>query len=160
VILCLALCACAVPATTPGFRDPGRAIYSSAVLAPRQIAGSWVQVADFASKPGCRAAAVTIRPAGPGLEVAGHLCLAGRQMAVSGPLVPVGPGRFALSGLADPLWVLWADADVRTLVLGTPSGRFGMILNREAGLPRDRATAAREVLAWNGYDLERLQIIP
>ena len=37
-------------------------------------------------------------------------------------------GRFALDGLDEPLWVLWADADMRTLVIGTPSGRLGFIL--------------------------------
>ena len=74
--------------------------------------------------------------------------------------MPVGPGRFALAGWPDPIWVLWADADLRTLVLGTPSGRFGMIFNRDGALPADRLTAARAVLAWNGYDLDRLRLSP
>jgi apolipoprotein D and lipocalin family protein len=54
-------------------------------------------------------------------------------------------------------WVLWVDADYRTLVVGTPSGSFGIILNRTADLPPDRLAAARDVLAWNGYDLTRLR---
>ena len=94
-----------------------------------------------------------------GLRIDAVVCLAGQPATLAGELTQIGPGRFALPGLADPLWVLWADTDVRTIVIGTPSGRFGMILNREAHLPPDRMTAAREVLAWNGYDLDRLHLI-
>ena len=46
---------------------------------------------------------------------------------------------------------------MRTLVIGTPSGEMGFILNRDGRLPADRLAAAREILEWNGYDLERLQ---
>jgi apolipoprotein D and lipocalin family protein len=53
--------------------------------------------------------------------------------------------------------VLWADADYRTLVIGTPDGSFGFILNR-GGFPADRLKAAREILAWNGYDLTQLVV--
>jgi apolipoprotein D and lipocalin family protein len=54
-------------------------------------------------------------------------------------------------------WLLWVDADLRTLVIGTPAGQFGMILNRDPVLPPDRAAAARDILAWAGYDLRRLR---
>lgn len=57
-----------------------------------------------------------------------------------------------------PIWVLWVDEGYRTMALGTPSGRFGMILERGAGpTPSDRNAAAREILAWNGYALQRLR---
>jgi apolipoprotein D and lipocalin family protein len=75
-----------------------------------------------------------------------------------------GPGRLRLAG-ADPAglgaewWVLWVDDGYRTLVVGTPSGAFGMILNRTADLPPDRLRAAREVLEWNGYDLGQLRTV-
>lgn len=154
----LALAACAAPPPVTGFRDPAAPIYSSAVLDAAGLAGDWRQVGDFAATPGCEAALQFV-PGGAGLRAEGALCLAGQLQPVSGLLVPVGPGRFALAGLPDPLWVLWADGDLRTLVLGTPSGRFGMILNRGGALPPDRLTAARDVLEWNGYDVERLQII-
>jgi apolipoprotein D and lipocalin family protein len=54
-------------------------------------------------------------------------------------------------------WVLWADVGYRTLAIGTPSGRFGFILNRGGDLPADRMRAAREVLEWNGYGIGRLR---
>ena len=56
-----------------------------------------------------------------------------------------------------PWWVLWADTDYRTLVIGTPSGAFGFVLNRGGLLPEDRLRSAREVLAWNRYDLALLR---
>ncbi len=153
-----ALAACAAPAPIEGFRDPDRKIYSSAVFDFAQLAGTWAQAADFAANPGCLARGVRFAPAGSGVRIEGQLCLAGRPVALAGPLTPTGPGRFAVPGVADPLWVLWADADLRSLVIGTPSGRFGFILNRDGILPRDRLTAASDVLAWNGYDLDRLRL--
>lgn len=153
----LALAACAASPPVTGFRDPAAPIYSSAVFDPAGLSGDWVQVADFAASSGCSAPGLRFVSAGAVQRADGALCIAGQRRAVAGPLVPAGPGRFTLAGLQGPVWVLWADADLRTLVLGTPSGRFGMILNRDGSLPADRLTAAREVLAWNGYDLDRLQ---
>ena len=60
-------------------------------------------------------------------------------------------------GIGAEWWVLWVDADYRTLAVGTPDGRFGFILNRDGALPPDRLAAAREILEWNGYDLARLR---
>ena len=53
--------------------------------------------------------------------------------------------------------MLWADADYRTLVIGTPNGRLGFILNRGA-ISADRLVAAWEILDWNGYDLRQLRV--
>ena len=156
----LALSSCAAPRAVVTFRDPQQPIYSSAVLNPASIIGVWSQVAHFAERPGCLATGVRFSMSGPGLRMDGQLCLAGKPTTVAGPMAPVGPGRFAQTGVSDAIWVLWADTDVRTLVLGTPSGVFGMILNRDDALPADRLTAAREILAWNGYDLDRLHLNP
>ena len=71
-----------------------------------------------------------------------------------GQLRPVGKAEAPLDRT---WWVLWVDADLRTLVLGTPDGSFGVILNRDARLPADRRTAARDILRWNGYDLSLLR---
>lgn len=161
IALCalLVLVGCAAPPPVTGFRDPATPIYSSAVFDAAGLVGDWRQVGDFAVVPGCAAAGVRFVP-GAAVRIEGQLCLAGQRQTIAGPLVPMGPGRFAVAGIADPLWVLWADGDLRTLVLGTPSGRFGLVLNRDRALPGDRLTAARDVLAWNGYDLGRLRISP
>ncbi|NNL17124.1 MAG: hypothetical protein HKP37_00115, partial [Boseongicola sp.] len=49
------------------------------------------------------------------------------------------------------------DTHYRTAVVGTPAGRSGWILNREPTIPADRLKAARDILAFNGYDLSQLQ---
>jgi apolipoprotein D and lipocalin family protein len=148
---CLALAACATaPTTVTGFRAVDAPIYSAAALAPAQIAGDWRQVAGFASRGGgCTAGDLTFAPAAAGLAVSGSLCLDGKLVGIATLAQPSGPGRFSLAGQED-WWVLWVDSGYRTLAIGTPSGRFGFILDRGA-IPPDRLAAAREVFDFNGY---------
>ena len=135
----------------PGFRGDGQ-IYSSAVLEEGRLAGHWVQVAGFA---------VADLPCGPGEvdigggQIAWTLCLDGMRSG-AGAMVPGAAGRFAVAGM-EAWWLLWVDADYRTMVVGTPSGRFGFVLNREGDLPGDRVTAVRDILAFNGYDVGKLR---
>jgi apolipoprotein D and lipocalin family protein len=162
LVLLLAACAPA-PTRLDGFRTQGP-IYSNAVLVLTTLTGTWQQVAAFATKgrPGCRPGGAQIDRSATGLTVNARLCLNGRDTALSGPLAITGPGRLTPAKAASPLnrewWVLWADADLRTLVIGTPDGSFGFILNRGGPLPPDRLTAAREILDWNGYDTRRLAL--
>lgn len=75
-----------------------------------------------------------------------------------GAVLTIAPhGRLQADDL--PVWVLWVAEDHGTAVIGTPSGAFGRILNRGASIRPDRLNAAREVLAFNGYDLARLQSV-
>ena len=158
VLLLLAACAAPVPPTRP-YRDIAKPIYSSAVLQTGRLEGRWVQVAAFGpADGGCKPGGAEFSPGPGGLQATLRLCLGGSDVQSSGPLTPAGPGRFAVNGFAGPWWVLWADADLRTLVVGTPSGSFGFILNRDGALPADRLAAAREILDWNGYDLGQLRV--
>ncbi len=149
--------------TTTGYRATDRNIYSTAVVDAARLEGRWMQVADFAppGAAGCSATGVRVEP---GLALQADLCLGGRRTGYRGAAEVTGPGRLRLTA-ADPAgigaewWVLWVDADYRTLVVGTPDGRFGFVLNREAALPADRMRAAREILAWNGYDLSRMRTV-
>jgi apolipoprotein D and lipocalin family protein len=162
-LLLVAACGAPEPPAAVGFRNGAVPIYSNAVYEPGRIAGDWVQVAAFAAGEGagCAPGRVTVSGTAPALTVAGELCLDGERLAASGALEPVGPGRVrpasAEGVLAQDWWLLWVDVDYRTLVVGTPSGEFGFILDRSGSLPADRMAAAREVLDWNGYDLGRLK---
>lgn len=159
--LVLAACTPTVPPVALGrYRSPDAPMYSNAVLDGSRLIGRWVQVADFATKSGtCAPGGVEVSRGTTGLSVAYRLCLSGNLVQGAGAMTPDGPGRFAVPGQPGPWWVLWADADYRTLVIGTPNGRFGFILNRDGALPPDRLVAAREILDWNGYDLKRLQML-
>ncbi len=148
----LAACAPKPPAAT-AFRDAGAPIWSAAAFAPAQVAGTWRQVADFGASKACRDGAVEIVPVAGGLQLRGTLCLAGRAETVSGVAPLVGPGRLRVKG--EDWWVIWVDVGYRTLAIATPSGRFGIILDRGA-LPADRLAAAREIFDFNGYRTEAL----
>lgn len=166
IFLVLLVAACAGPAPLTGFRKGGP-IYSNAVLGPTDLVGDWQQVAAFAQNTArrCRAGQVELQSAANGLLASGRLCLNGQSMALSGVLTASGPGRFMPTGRVPPTlarewWVLWADTNLRTLVIGTPDGAFGFILNRGGPLPADRMTAAADILDWNGYDTRALRAMP
>lgn len=160
LLLLLAACA-APPARIDGFRSQGP-IYSNAVLDLTTITGEWTQVGAFASDGrSCRPGGADITRGASGLMVSARLCLNGSETGYRGPLAITGPGRLTPTAKAPaPLnrewWVLWADVDLRTLVIGTPDGSFGFILNRRGPISPDRLAAARDILDWNGYDVARL----
>ncbi|MBC7736452.1 MAG: lipocalin family protein [Candidatus Saccharibacteria bacterium] len=135
------------------FRNPDAPIYSSAVLEPDRMAGRWVQVAGFGNGAlTCGPGEVIIADG----EIRWSLCLDQPQNG-TGALVPGKQGRFGVADMQD-WWVLWVDGDYRTMVIGTPSGQFGFVLNREATLPADRARAVGDIFDFNGYDPGALQV--
>ena len=130
-------------------------LYSTADLPPSRLIGRWGQEAGFGQA--CRAAralGVEFTVQNNAVQVAYHLCINGRLQQGQGPLVGQ-QGRYQLPQLAMPIWVLWIDADNRSMAIGTPDGRLGMILSKDA-IPTDRLQAARDILAWNGYDLAKM----
>lgn len=60
-------------------------------------------------------------------------------------------------GAALELIVLWIDADFRTAALGSRDGSFAYIIDRAPSGGADRIAAAREILAFNGYDTGALK---
>lgn len=163
--LTFALAACGTGGKTrDGFRRD-TPIYSNAVLNLAQTQGRWSQVAGFSQQPDtdCRAGGASIIETATGLAILARLCLDGQALDVNSPLAITGPGRLTPTAkVPAPLdrawWVLWADTDLRTLVIGTPDGSFGFILNRNAPLTPDRLAAAKQVLVFNGYDTSRLHV--
>ena len=156
LLIPLLLAACVGAGTrVPGFRAPEAPIWSAAAFAPDRITGDWTQVAAYAARDGgCDGGALRFVPAATGqaitgLTVTGTLCLDGKPQRIDTTAWPSGPGRLALAGMED-WWVLWVDSGYRTLAIGTPSGRFGFVLDR-AALPADRLAAAREIFDFNGY---------
>lgn len=156
--LCIA-CAPAPPAPSASYRAAAVPIYSTAALPIARLVGQWRQVGGFgAAKPCAPAAeltpALTISASPQGAAQAQYdLCLGAQRLQGGGAVASAGAqGRYQIAGLSAPLWVLWIDEGNRSMALGTPDGTFGMILSKDP-IPADRLRAAREVLAWNGYDL-------
>jgi apolipoprotein D and lipocalin family protein len=156
LVLGVVLAGCVVPQPVAGFRKAGALIWSSAGFQSQRIAGTWNQVAGFSAgkTPGCAPGALRFDPDGAGLTVSGRLCLNGQVARIAGRVTPAGPGRLSVPGMAD-WWVIWVDADYRTLAIGTPDGRFGFVLDRGKIGP-DRMRAAAEIFDFNGYAKGRL----
>ncbi len=161
LLLAIALAACArPPAPVAGFRASATPIYSNATFDFARLPGTWTQAATFGAI--CPPGAVTITE---DQTLRARLCLDGAVQQVQGRIQPAGPGRFRVTGaahgpLAQEWWVVWVDTGYRTLAVGTPSGAFGFILNRDGPLPADRLTAAAEIFDFNGYDRTQLTNLP
>ena len=158
--LVLALAACARdPSPGVGFRTAGTPIYSNASFDFARLPGDWRQVATFGAACAPGGASIT-----PDQILRARLCLNGTEVPVQGRITPTGPGRFRIDGATGPLaqdwWIVWVDVGYRTLAIGTPSGGFGFILNRDGPVPSDRLTAAAEIFDFNGYDRSRLTPLP
>lgn len=151
------------------YRDTDVPIASKALFEPERYLGTWFEVARYPVpfEAGCAGVTAEYGALPDGKISVLNTCrtLDGAvRSTISGTAAVVGPGRLKVSfpsvpfGAAD-YWVLWTDADYRTAVVGAPNGRSGWILNREPTIPDDRLNAAREVLDFNGYDLDRLLIV-
>lgn len=149
----LAACLARTPDLPQGsYRPGGGQVYTSAAFDAGHLPGRWQQVAAFGPEGGCTAGGADFKPNG---TASFRLCLGGKDIKGAGPVTPTGPGRFAVAG--QEWFILWADGDYRTMVIGTPGGTFGFILNRGGTIPPDRMNAAREILEWNGYDMAAFQ---
>lgn len=146
-ILALVLASCA-PQAPEGFLKPGAVMRSIADFRQSGLDGQWIEVAGF---PRARCTPGSVDFSQDGTRTSAASCFLPMP---SGAVTPSGLGRFTVGG--QEYWVLWVDADYRTLVLGTPSGAFGAVLNRGGPIPPDRMRAAERVLDFNGYRVEAL----
>ena len=88
-----------------------------------------------------------------GLRVSGSaaLDLAGDyRTGAPGELVATRPG-------GQTLVVMWVDEDFETAAIGTVSGSFGAILDRDGVVPPDRAKAARDIMTFYGWNVRALE---
>lgn len=174
-LVVLAACAKPLPNEEVGglfevYRDTSVTIASKALFEPAKYLGTWYEVARYPVpfEVGCVGVTAEYGDLGNGVISVKNTCRSedgSVRSVIEGTATVVGPGRLKVAfpsvpfGAAD-YWVLWTDETYRTAVVGAPNGRSGWILNREPAIPPDRLKAAREVLDFNGYDLDRLLIVP
>ncbi|MEP1612305.1 MAG: hypothetical protein ABJL72_10325 [Roseobacter sp.] len=72
------------------------------------------------------------------------------RLGVPGELIPA-------DGSGEPLIVFWVDEDFETAAVGTKSGRFGALLDRDGNVPEDRAQAARDIFEFYGWNISALR---
>ena len=150
----LALALVAGCASTSGFRDNSAAISSTTRFDPARLAGRWVVRARFAGEEAPLLPAEVLFFTGPDGQIS-RLETHGVRPGGSFAVTQVAPGRLRAENGRE-YWLLWVDADWRSAAIGSPDGRFGWILSREATGGEDRLQAARDVFAWVGYDMARL----
>jgi len=177
-ILILGLAACeAKTAMAPPIRDPDARISSQVNVTADRLVGDWVvrvswpgvpNVLDYNvhrlkdTKSDDSTHTMKVQSVRDTLNLSGVEARAvGADEVRITPfetrLSVLGQGRFRpVAGTrfddAD-LWVLWMDADDRTVAIGTPGGSFGWIMDRQPTGGEDRITAAKDIMEWMGYDL-------
>jgi apolipoprotein D and lipocalin family protein len=149
------------------YRDVDTQISSKAVFEPARYFGVWHEVARFPVpfEAGCVGVTAEYGLRDDGLLSVLNICRnadGAEKSRIEGTAEIVGPGRLKVRFATVPFvaadyWVLWTDEDYRTAVVGAPNGRSGWILNRTPDVREDRFQAARDVLAFNGYDLSQLE---
>ncbi|WP_296425359.1 lipocalin family protein [Yoonia sp.] len=148
------------------YRDTDAPISSKAVFAPARYAGLWHEVARFPVffEAGCVGVTAEYGLRDDGTLSVLNICRnadGSERSRIAGTAEIVGPGRLKVRFASVPFaaadyWVLWTDDDYQTAVVGSPNGRAGWVLNRSPEIRSDRLNAARDVLAFNGYDVSRL----
>ncbi|MEM9785554.1 MAG: lipocalin family protein [Pseudomonadota bacterium] len=151
------------------YRDTEVPLASKAVFEPDRYLGLWYEVARYPVpfEAGCVGVTAEYGARDDGLISVLNICRNAdgtEKSRISGTAEIVGPGRLkvrfpSVPFVAADYWVLWTDEDYQTAVVGAPNGRSGWILNRTPSIPPDWLQAAKDILAFNGYDLSRLQEI-
>lgn len=173
LLLLLLLAACGrgpegEPTLLNVYRDTDATISSAALFDPARYLGTWHEVARYPVpfERGCSGVTAEYGALPDGGISVLNTCRdeAGAVVTtIRGRADVVGPGRLEvrLDGVpfAADYWVLWVAEDYGTAVVGAPDGRSGWILSRTPTIGDDRLAAAREVLDFNGYDTERLEIV-
>jgi apolipoprotein D and lipocalin family protein len=141
--------ACAAP-NAGGFRDPDAPLSASSRFDSAAFSGSWQIVESFGAAP---SGTITFA-AGEGdvVTVSGTRLrgVDGRfREGVPGELLPEGEGRPSLI-------VMWVDESGETAAIGTVSGSFGALIDRDGRVPPDKALAARAIFEFYGWDTSQI----
>lgn len=145
----MVLSACA-PSPPAGFRDTDRPIGATARFDKNAFSGDWLIVSRFEAPASGR---ITFGAEGDTLQVSSDAV-----PIINGPYREGVPGELLpLSEAQEPLIVMWVDADFETAAIGTASGSFGAVIDRDGALPADRVQAARDILEFYGWDTSALQ---
>ena len=151
------------------YRDTGVPMVARAGFEPARYLGLWHEVARYPVffEAGCEGVTAEYSAREDGLIGVFNTCRGPDGAVVStieGTAEVVGDGRLkvrfgSVPFVAADYWVLWVDERYETAVVGAPNGRSGWILAREPRVSEVQLAEARAVLAANGYDLGRLEMV-
>lgn len=149
-LLGLVLAGCS--AEDGSYRNQSAPIGATTRFSAEEFSGNWIVASSFQQR---RKAAITVTytPEDGQLVVTsdGFPEIAGvYREGATGELIPV-------SDAQERLVVMWVDDDFRTAAVGTVSGSLGVVLDRDGDVSTDRATAARDILGFYGWDTNQLK---
>lgn len=146
-----ALVAC-TPQRPTAVRDLSAPISATSRFEAQAFAGPWQVVARFVpSGPALLRVVAGPQPGRLRIESAALPGLDGTyREGVPGELI-------AVEGARENVIVLWVDEDFETAAIGTVSGSFGAVLDRDGFVPPDRAKAARDIFQFYGWDVSALR---
>jgi apolipoprotein D and lipocalin family protein len=146
-----ALGACDLAAPPGAYRDADAPISASTRFDRADFAGRWIIAEGFGTGPGgtidfaAAADEPRITVSGSGARgIAGSY-----REGVPGELIPLAGGA--------PLIVMWVDETRETAAIGTVSGTFGALIDRDGRVPPDKRLAARAIFDFYGWDVSRLE---
>ena len=168
VLVFLVACTAEQPVLTQGavFRDPSVQIASQTNVTVDRMAGNWIIRQRFANQSGPLGAVTfsTLPNGALQIEQTLQTCDVDSCDSIQNIFLIelTGPGRWMAVDAPilfprEELWVMWMDFDSRTAAIGTPSGEFGWIMDKNPKGGGDRITAARDIMDWFGYDVSQLQ---
>jgi apolipoprotein D and lipocalin family protein len=155
-VFVLALTACAAPPSVERFRDTDVTLAGSTRFEPQAFAGKWVVRAQFDGAVQPKTVSFSYDGAQTRMQTQSQT----KSLQWQGPLERFGRMRLKSGAQEMDVVVLWVDEGFRTASIGTPDGSFGWIIDRAARGGADRIKAAGEILAFNGYDVTRLNVTP
>ncbi|MDE0967800.1 MAG: hypothetical protein OSA51_00140 [Octadecabacter sp.] len=170
VLILMQLVACAqaqpIPLQRAVFRDLSAQIASQTNVTADRLAGNWVVRQRFANQPGPVGGVTFSTLPNDALQMAQthqtcdlNVCVIVHTQVL---LKPMGLGRWMplnspMTFPSQQIWVMWMDFESRTAAIGSPSGQFGWIMDKNPTGGDDRIIAARDIMDWFGYDVANLQ---
>lgn len=161
------LVGCGAGPGAQGFRDQSVPIGVSSRFAADRFEGSWQVRGAY---PGdADILSVARRDTGPDASVwtvRSQVCPADaacRAETTDWPATVTQPGVDRVDtpeAEARQVVVIWVDEGFRTAAVGDPAGSFAWVLDRNTQGGADRIEAARQVLAFNGFDLSAMEMRP
>lgn len=152
VAMALSACSAANKGAQGTFRDLDAPIGATTRFDPVAFAGEWQIIASYTPLRQ-ETVSFSLASEASGLTLSSNEIPAYAgfyQFGAPGELIPIDTRQ-------ERLIVMWVDDGFRTAAIGTPSGSFGVVLNRTGDIPADRALAAREVFSFYGWRVSELK---
>ena len=167
--LVLVLAGCAGAPLFTVYRDTAVPIAAQTGFEADRYLGLWYEIARFPVffEAGCEGVTAEYSARDDGLIGVFNTCRGpdgAVTSTIAGTAEVVGDGQLkvrfgSVPFVAADYWVLWVDEGYRTAVVGAPNGRSGWVLAREPAISEARLAAAQAVLAANGYDVRRMEMV-